>query len=230
MLILVSTSVLKAQELELYQLRNLEINEPDRKVGFISLSDNYYPLSNHPDSSVIPDLQYMEKEEQLYFRLDSIYRKRFLSNISETDKVFVYDYSTDILRSFPVKKLNVVARLNDYMSIDECFPDPCSAYDYMIGFEICNKLLKGVDYLNTLVYVGKENPFVRGQMKAIVWEKIASSDFPMELANDSIVSELRSNTGIVKGEAFLYESENFNYFVQNWADTYYDGASHKMYK
>jgi hypothetical protein len=171
------------------------------------------------------------KEEMYYFKLNPEYRKKFLSKttISETDIVFIYDYSTDWFISFPVRELNIVATLNDYSNPDHC---PCPEYYYMIGFEINKEFLMGFSryYTDALVYVGAENPFVRGEMKVIAWEKIASNDFPLGLANDTIVAELRSNKGLTKGEAFLYEFENFKYFVQSWTDVHYNEGTHKMYK
>ena len=199
-----STNVFKPQDLELYGLWDLEPNI-NRKVGFISLSDNY-PLSEHPDSLAIPDLSDMKEENMEYFKLSPKYRKRFLSKtkISETDKVFVYDYSTDVLLSFPVKDLSVVAYLNIYMSTDQC--RPCDQYDYMIGFEIDKSLLKGLS--GGLVYVGKENPFVQGQMKPIIWKKINLNDFPF--------SKAYFQTTDVTSNVYLYESNEFQYFIQDF--------------
>jgi hypothetical protein len=218
-----------SQDINLYRLWDLEYNIK-RKVGFITLSEDY-PLSDHIDSLAIPDLSDWETEKMEYFKLSSKYRKRFIerTKISETDTVFVYDYSTDVLRAFPVKTLNVVAYLNVYMSVDNC---PCNQYDYYIGFEIGKDKLIGFgeSYGHVLVNIGKENPFFRGQMKAIVWKRISSNDFPLEKANGTIIAELRSNAGLTKGLTFLYEFENFNYFIQSWTDAQYNGASHKMYE
>ena len=224
------TNVLEPQDLDLYLLRDLEVNT-NRKVAFISLSDNY-PLSKHPDSLAIPDLCDIKKEDLEYFKLSSEYRKRFLSKtkISEIDSVFVYDYSTDILLSFPVKNLNVVAYFNVYGSVEGCLcsqgKSPCDQYDYMIGFEISKSLLKGLgEHSNyTFVYVGKENPFVQGQMKPIVWKKINSNDFPFAKADFQTIIP-------TKGNAYLYESNEFRYFIQDYVSPYYnDKTTNKMYE
>jgi uncharacterized protein (TIGR02145 family) len=203
-----STQTFKLQDMELYWLRDLEDNTK-LKVGFVSFSDNYQ-LSESPDSLAIPDVREMEKEHLQYFKLGSEYRKRFLAGtkISETDTVFIYDYATDVLHSFSVKNLNVVAYLNDYMTPDNC--SPCHQYDYMIGFEIKKQFLTGMGdyYSNVLVYVGKENPFARGQMKAIVWKKIDFNDFPLTKAK-------LQTTNLPKGNVYLYESDEFHYFLQD---------------
>lgn len=138
-------------------------------VAFISLSE-IYPLSEDPDSMAIPDLSEKEIEEAAnfqYFTVDSSFRKRFLSetNISETDKLFIYDYATDALHSFKVKNLKVVACLNIYGR-----DWPYSQFDFMIGFEINKDLLKDCDkyFTTSLAYVGKKSPFVRGKVKPII--------------------------------------------------------------
>ena len=208
-------SILKPQNINLYDLLNLEYNIK-RKVGFISLSDNY-PLSEHPDSLAIPDLSKIKDRE--YFKLNSKYRERFLAKTktSETDTVFIYDYSANVLLSFPVKDLNVTAYSDVYNDPDECNPlsdryrgYPCNQDDYMIGFEISKNHLKGLseDFDDALVYVGKENPFVQGQMEPIVWKKINSKDFPLAKASFQTAN-------IPKGDTYLYESSEFQYFLQN---------------
>jgi hypothetical protein len=196
----------------------LEDNEK-MKVVFVSLSGNYF-LTENPDSLAIPDLGDMEKEQIRYFKLDLEYRKRFLAGtkISETDKLFIYDYSTDALLSFPVKNLNVVAYLNDYRTLDDC---PCDQYDYMIGFEIKKQFLTGLSdyYENVLVYAGKENPFARGQMKAIVWKKIDSNDFPLVKTNFKIDSMYNITAIATSSNTYLYESNDFQYFLQDFTFT-----------
>jgi hypothetical protein len=44
----------------------------------------------------------------------------------------------------------------------------------MIGFEVTKNYLIGLGkyFSEALVFIGKENPFTHGQMKAIVWQKI----------------------------------------------------------
>ena len=54
------------KELDLFRVRNLEENA-NKKVGFISLSD-IYPLSEHPDSMAIPNLENADKNSLQYFK------------------------------------------------------------------------------------------------------------------------------------------------------------------
>jgi hypothetical protein len=219
--------------LDLYSLRDLEDNA-HKKVVLISLSDGY-PLSEHPDSLAIPNLENVNKESLLYFKLNSIYRKRFLSktNISETDSVYIYDYSTDVLLTFPVRKLNVVAYLNENRDIEEC---PCKQYDYMIGFEVDKGYLKGLGkyYSEVLVFIGKKNPFTHGQMKPIVWRKIKTGRFPKVQIRPEDTAQFRrqlNSTPVqispgdtatlnkyrcVEGDVYSYETDGMQYFVKEF--------------
>ncbi|MCR6642948.1 MAG: hypothetical protein NVV82_29145 [Sporocytophaga sp.] len=203
------------QGFDLYLLRDLE-SIIGLKVGFISLSE-IYPLSEHPDSLAIPNPEEVNKDSLQYFKLSSEYRNRFLSKtkISEEDSVFIYDYSTDVLVSYPVKILSIVAYLNVYMEPNEC---PCRQNDYMIGFQINKSSLTGFDkYLNnSLVYVGKENPFILGQMRPISWERIDIKDFPLEKSN--IPNNVFRQHDVEKGNAYLYNSELYQYYIQEYSE------------
>ncbi len=203
---------LTAQDFQIFELRYFE-NDSVQRLAFISLSE-VYPLSDNPDSLAVPDLSNLEIEAAPnfeYIKLDSIYRKRFLSgtNISETDKVYIYDYSIDALLSFKVKNLDVVAHLNTYGA-----DWPYTQDDYMIGLEL-NKILPGSFgkyFTNSLAYIGKKNPFARGQVKPVIWEKIESKDFP----SIKLASYDTSYAGnCFPGDAYKYETENLQYFVKD---------------
>lgn len=207
---------LNAQHLNLYWIWDLEENE-NKKVGFISFSDSY-PLSENSDSLAIPDFYTIEKENREYFKLVKKYRKRFLSKtkISETDSLFIYDYSTNVLLSFSIKNLKVVAYLNNYRNVNNC--RPCDQYDYRIGFEINKSLLNGLGnhYQHALVYVGKENPFLQGQIKPIVWKTINPNEFPLKKSNPKTNYRYPNTT---RDKTYLYESNEFQYFLQDLVKT-----------
>lgn len=199
---------LSAQDLQIFELEDYEKRNKEI-VGFISLSD-IYPLSDHPDSLCIPDIT----EYYDYFELDSIYRDRFLSgtNVSETDTVFVYDYSKNKLASFTVKDLNVVARLNIYTMPQEC---PCPPYYYMIGFDIKEAALKhfGVSsFYHCLVYVGKRNPFAEEQLKPMIWEKADPKYF---LSITSGVKDTAELPNPAKGVIYTFVDNGLQFFVQD---------------
>jgi hypothetical protein len=203
---------LAAQDLKIFDLQYYE-KDPTHSFSFISLSE-IYPLNENPDSLAIPDLREKENDEApnfTYFKLDSTYRKRFLTatNISETDKVFIYDYSINALQTFTVKNLKVIACLNIYGA-----DWPYSQDDYMIGFEVNKNFLKSSDkyFTNSLAYVGKENPFVRGQVKPIIWKKIDLADY----SSKELPTYDTSYAGkCVTGDAYKFETEGLQYFVQD---------------
>lgn len=206
-----------AQSINLFYLVDLEENTGN-KVGFISLSD-IYPLSEHLDSLAIPNLDTIENKKSLqYFNLDKEYRKRFLTKtkILETDSVFIYDYSTDILRSFAVKNLNVVASLSIYRDINKY---PLDQYDYQIGFEINKNQLGGIMQYGALAFVGKSNSFQKGQMKPIVWTKITSEEFPSTKRIKHTTTQEAKNENL-----YLYHSDNYHYFVKDYTVTIQDNG------
>lgn len=107
-----------------------------------------------------------KKKDAEYLILEPKYRNRLLSNtkISETDRVFIYDYSKDHLVSFLVKDLNAVACLDSYYLDIYNYKKmgPIDQDRYQIGFAIDTKILKGFgskDFSETLVFIGKKNPF-----------------------------------------------------------------------
>lgn len=198
-------------KLDLYYISNLEENT-GQKIGFVSLSDNY-TLSDHKDSLAIPDLNGIKNNQDLkYFTLNATYRKRFLENvgISETDSLFIYNYETNTLQSFLVKNLNVAANLNAY-SYSESFEEPLTQYDYEIGFGIDKSQLEKHDeyFSYTLVFVGKENPFVKGQMKPLTWKKIKSEEFPLSKSN---LSDAKKKKG---RNTYCYNSDKYRFFIRS---------------
>ena len=214
--LLILSYSLNGQELKVFDLKLYEKNSQE-KTGFISLSE-LYPLSENPDSSAIPDLEGVGIDSVKYIKLDSIYRERFLqgTQYSENDKIFIYDYSTSKLVTLKVKNLNVVACLNNYRSDDDW---PYSQDDYLIGFEIDRKYLNEFDeyFTHALVYVGKQNHFVKGQLNKIVWGKIESKAFPVRdfSAKDSAELDLYfKEYGHGIGDSYKYETDDLAYFVQ----------------
>lgn len=149
--------------------------------------------------------------------MNAEYKKRFFAKtkVSETDSVFVYDFSTDILLSFPIENLNVVANLSLYKDISD---SSISQYDYELGFEINKKLLENLSkyYSNVLIFIGKENPFEKGQIKPILWTKINSNRFPVTKSDLPKTSFHYKNSS--KGQAYLFNSNNYQYFVQDFTE------------
>lgn len=206
------------ETVDLFWLRDL-VDHTGQELGFISLSDSY-TLSEHEDSLAVPTPEEMESQYLQYFPLATTYRNRFLdaTNIAETDSVFIYDYATNVLLAFAVHDLKVVANLNMYTNAEEC---PCSQDEYMIGFEVAKNKLAGLSayFYTTLVAVGAENPFVKGQLKPVVWEKINPEKFPSKKSKLTPSQTQYAHKNAQKGSVYFYEIPNYQIFVQDYTDS-----------
>ncbi|WP_343695826.1 oxidoreductase [Flavobacterium sp.] len=185
------------------------------EVAFVSLSD-IYTIGDEKDTLALPNIQDMGPLEAQYFTFEKNYRKRLLSktNISETDSMFVYDYAKNKLAVFPVKSLKTAAMLSLYSTEDDW---PYRNFDFMIGFEINKKFLNGFSeyYRDALVYIGRENPFLKGQLKPMVWKKTARSEYPSKpMKGEDRV--LLKNT--VQGNTYSFKTDSYKYFLQDYLD------------
>ncbi|EMM84997.1 hypothetical protein LEP1GSC039_0256 [Leptospira santarosai str. 2000027870] len=210
------------EDLNLYNLNTCG----NQSVRFVSLSDKY-PVYDYPDWFAIPKLKNRKKKDFQYLILGRKYRTRFLSKtkISENDTVFIYDYFTETIATFPVKNLNAVACLSPYMSDMDDAP-PYSQKDYMIGFEIEKKLLKNFknksfEYENSLIHIGKQNPFQKGRRKWLLWKKID----PKKLSTFKIRVKYAPGydpqydptawSGYSFGKAYQFDSAPLRYYLQD---------------
>ena len=174
--------------------------------GFINLSE-IQKISEHPDSIVVSKnyLGDQKEEEVSHFKLEPLYRKRFLANtkLSEESKVFIYNYKLDSLLIFKIKDLNVVAKLSPYENSENL-----NQYHYMYGLEINKEHLAnwGVYYFSSFVHVGEKNPFSTGKMSPMLWTKIEISEFPLDLKNG-----LKNKKDIQSLAVFKTEINGFEY-------------------
>jgi hypothetical protein len=197
-------NLVRYHDLKIYSLGAYQTKKA-KYIGLISMSEGY---SESPDSVAIPDLQ----SEEEYFVLGPKYRKLFLAKtkVPETDSVFIYSYEKDKLVSFTVKNLKVVACLNHYVS--ESYK-PYSQRDYMIGIEVAEGVLR--EFEGAIVCIGRENQFIRGQMKPIIWDKIETSAFPSKAVSSFNTLRLQSEN-YNPGSAYKFETLDFGYFVQEY--------------
>ncbi|MGQ2985191.1 oxidoreductase [Flavobacterium sp.] len=201
-----------AQKLDIYDIDPYETEAKD-SFAFISLSDNYH-VSEHPDSLTIPP----SKNHLQVFKLDGKYRKQLLhkTKIQETDNVYIYDHFKDKLVTFKVSRLEAFACLTIYSSVDE---GPFEAYEYMIGFKVDRKYLKdlGEYYSNSLVYIGKENPFAKGGIKQLLWKKIPPKDFPnvkMTAENEKKIHHYDRKI-YTMGDVWNADADGYRFFLQD---------------
>lgn len=215
--IFLMTLNINAQDLNIFTLI-----DRSKEATFVSLSDidrPEEPLDAEEQIDAlsrqeITDIAKNNNDDFNYVKLSPEYRTQFLSrtNIAETDKIFIYSYLRDTLVSLPINSLNAVAWLNGYINSEEC---PCPDYYYQIGFEIDNSFLKGFEdhYENTLVFIGKRNPFVRNQIEPIIWQKIDHTEFPTQSINLDI--EYGSvNFEYDLGDAYKFENKKYDIYIQ----------------
>jgi len=214
---------LHAQELKVFNVLICEQNGIEANP-FVSLSE-IYPFIEHQDSLAIPDLNDLEESQAKqfeYIKLSSKYRQHFLAqtNISETDKVFIYSYEKNKLISFPVKSLDVVAHLNIYGA-----DWPYSQFDYLIGFEIdkasFGDLAQSLE--TTLVYVGKKSPFIQNKMNPVIWQKTTIETGQKEVWDNTFKTYLKNysahnideQNNLSKGNLYSFERNDLSYYIQD---------------
>lgn len=200
------------QEIELFSLSAMEYNE-NEKVFLVSLSE-IYPLSEHPDSSAIPDIGDWEMLDANTIVLDSIYRQRFFARtgLLLTERLIVYDYLNNISASFPLNTLRLVACLNMYAGNDDW---PYSQYEYMIGFELEPSVLANFNpfFYQTFVYLGSSDPFAHQPLKPIHWSLVDKLNLPKSKMMKAQKTFLKNHTC---GNKYVFEENGFKYMIQEY--------------
>lgn len=213
LLLLIKSSIAQKAEMAIYPLLNFGSDTNTR--GFVPLTESYI-WNEHPDSQAIAKdylgEEPVEENSNNYHVLDAKHRSQFLktANIKEQDFIFIYNLTLDTLISFRVKDVPIVAFINIYGA-----SMPVIQYDYMIGFEIANLALHGMDphYSNTFVYVGKRSPFVKGGMAPMRFTVIEAKDFPatatmtLDSSHDVPTEEIQNLT---------YSYGGYQYFVRDY--------------
>ncbi len=178
------------------------------RTAFLNLSETYFKDAYFKDAynengnknrkSIFTEND-LEKDT---IRLNKSQRNKFLkfSNISESDKVFVYLISSDEIQVFNVKDLPAIACMNPYGSSSRDYIN--DEFDYMYGFDLDKSITNSGD---NLVFVGKENPFQTGELKPIIWTKIKNKQFP-------IIKDLDKNG--IDLSSYFFATAKYDYFLQ----------------
>lgn len=217
----VMTSKESQEPLDIYTIYDVDHAKGGEQVAFVSLSDTHY-LSEHPDSLPIPDISEKPYDSIQYFKLTGKYRKRFLegTNVSEDDKLFLYNYATGKQKSFTVKQLTVAACINVYSSENDM---PFQPYYYEFGFGIDSVLVTEFNtdgyFENVLVYVGKESPFTGEPLDLIKWKKVDNSQFPEMKMGAETAEELK---GSKLKETYVGTIDSLDFFVQEGTKVVYE--------
>jgi hypothetical protein len=211
----------RADSISLFDLDLTEARKGDT-VGFVSVSDidrmpgSFNSPTDSVDNLVIPSLKNKTPEETRYLILNSRYRKRLLAGIgmSETDSLFIYDYSKNISLRFAIRSLDAVANLSIYEDASEA---KHTARDYQFGFQINRASLAGLGdkyFTKTFVYIGAVNPFTQGKMYPVIWEKINEKNVPSIALKKEDLETLK---GYKFNDAYKFESDGYYYYLQKYA-------------
>lgn len=198
----------------IYDLYTFETD--DKEIVFMSLTDNF-PWSQHKDSIVIAPDYLVSTDNAQTHKLDNIYRRNFLEilDISETDSVYVYDYSKNNIVKFKVKDLTIRAFVNPYGT-----SDPVEQYDYMIGFSFEDYLndKEWGDIYSNFGYIGKENLFLQERLLTFDWKEIDISNFPKINYSIEMKNYLSSVNDEIVQKAYKWSNDTLNYYVKDFGE------------
>ena len=207
------------QKLDIFTLDYIEYLENESAFYFTSLSENI-TFDNYDENGevilprnlqLIPDTVGNYKKD--IYILNKEYRQRFMeaTGIAETDTYYLYDYQNNQLTTYSISELEVIAIIDAY-SMDE---KPCKFEDYyQFGFRLTSSQLPKAldpDSYQTLVYIGKENPFALQQLTALDWKKIDNEDFP-------IISGIETSSKFIQdsfNKTYQAKANGWNYYVQD---------------
>lgn len=193
-------------EIDLYYASLSHRENNNQAVGaFINLSGSYPIRDDDPDPIIAKEIWGDDPVS-----IKSKQRARFLKEIkvSESDQVFIYNFSSDRLYTFTVSSLPLVAYINAYSQGD----DNISLYDYEFGLDLGDGY--DGDY-NNFVYIGKENIFQTGKVKPIIWEKIADISMPVNYDTPDIPEGMvRYFQGASLEGSYKFTADSYDYYLQ----------------
>ena len=189
-------------DIKLYEALPFDETSGRIRTAFLNLSETYFEYAYDEEGDSSQKSIFTESDlEKDTIRLSKSQRKKFLkiSNIKESEQVFVYFMASDSLQTYKVKDLSVIAYINPYGAAND---DQYEELDYMLGFDLGKSITTWED---NLAYVGKENPFRTGALKPIIWEEIPNNQYPDQKEIDKKGMELTS---------YQFSTENYHYFLQ----------------
>jgi hypothetical protein len=196
-------------------------DETNQQVsGFIPLSDEFlFRWTEHPDSLII-ESEYLEKEnsKRNYHVLSPKKRSLVLelTDISESDSLFIYSLAQDSIIRFKVEDVPIIAMINQYGS-----QGPPYQQEFQFGFEFESNPFNELGHSYIYATTCKINPFVKGGIKAIEWQEMDPLKFPeAPISNrDSSYMAYSHSTN-----CFHFIDEDFEYMLQNWGSGTFPSA------
>lgn len=153
------------KNIELYKLKYIDYLKEKKRFAFISVTDDLLKhggrsmeafFLSHAEQNHIDPVSAEYKKN--HYRIEGKDYEIFIakSGLSDSDFIFVFDKDSKQLKSFALNELNAIAIISPDHSMED--DGPYFESDFLFGFEIDADKLK--DFINPLVYIGKENPFI----------------------------------------------------------------------
>ena len=193
-------------------------NNGEFRTGFVNLSDSFFRYEYDEEGNNItkPILEiYNDSNDTI--TLNNKQRKQFLerTKVNETDSLFIYDITNDKVLCFYVKNLPVIACINIYFSPREYKREE---FDYEFGFDLGKNFTIGSNF----IFVGKNNPFVTGELKPIIWKEINKNLIDNTILKDSITINLKNELrGFSLKNSYFFSQSNLKYYLQDFIDENY---------
>lgn len=203
---------------EKIQLFSLLIHEDESEENktltcFISLSDILYSREDSKNEVFFP-LMNSEADTLERIPIEDNYRRLLLkkAGISEKHSVYLYNYETNKQVIIPVSRLKSLALLNIYSNRDDA---PYEDYLYHVGLQFDSSILDKLksNYGDKVViYIGSDNPFVRGGMQPVKWAKRKESEWPGKQS----ASYLKTFKSFKKNNPLSFKMDSLTYWVRDW--------------
>ena len=145
-----------------------------------------------------------------------------LNGVEESDNIYIYDYQEDAVSIRTVRSRRLVGVLSAYS-----YEPPFLPEEFQVGLEVGEDVLVGAQQSgppHSWVHFGRQNPFMLGQMRRVVWTDIASPQFPAprDGSKDSAAKSTTAKRAAVEGakvtvqRTFKTSSSGYDIYVQDY--------------
>lgn len=178
-------------------------NNQEEKSAFVNLSSFYFINYNEEIQAIISKEDLKKGKNKISFNKNQKQQILQKSNLSINDSLFIFNLDKDSIYKFSIANFPAVGYVDAYHSNDQ----ELSIFDYEIGLDL-GKIYSSQG--QNLAYIGKANPFKIGQIKLLIWKKIANSNFPTVSKKETYSSLL---------DTYLFQLNNYSYYIQRHIHT-----------
>lgn len=148
-------------EIRLFWAKPYYESKDGPEPGFINLSELYFSRNDYTENPLGRGVG----ENPAKFNHHQT--NRFLSRmgLSRKDTLYIFNLPKDSIYKFSLSELQAAAYMDPYGS------------DFEYGLNLEKRYTERGD---NLAYVGNANPFQSGNAQAMIWEKVAHSEFPVD--------------------------------------------------